>query len=285
LSVSFPQQSAAIQIGRKLSNFANGPVVPVFPFVKSPASSKTVRIYHAVHSSGEPGRIEKLCHVWLDDADRRRAELFRRSTTRNQHVIGRGMSRRLLAGGKLDPCSIRLEIEQHGKPVVSGPAEARRPFNVTHTDGLVMCGIAEPPYQTIGIDVERLSRCTSPELADRYFSKPEIDFLNGCQDEPSRRQTFLRIWTLKESFIKAIGTGLSMPLADFAFDDIRSEQPTLRLLNPDLESNLHWRFYSFEPRPGFVAALAVALENEAHAGGYELIDFAAVAEEQGGENM
>ncbi len=164
----------------------------------------------------------------------------------------------MLAGSTIDPRSIRFGIETHGKPVVAGPQEAKRPFNVTHTDGLVMCCVGDAHHQSVGVDVERLCRRTDTALADRYFSEPEIAFLNRCHNDESRRRTFLRIWTLKESFIKAIGTGLSMPLADFAFDEIESDCPTIRMLNPNLESDSQWRFYSMEPRPGFIAALAVA---------------------------
>jgi 4'-phosphopantetheinyl transferase len=83
----------------------------------------------------------------------------------------------------------------------------------------------------------------------------------------------LKIWTLKESFIKAIGTGLAMPLADFAFEQIDSERPTIRMLNPKLESDLHWRFYALEPRPGFLAALAVATHDAETPVSYDVNDF------------
>ena len=164
----------------------------------------------------------------------------------------------MLSGSNIDPRSIRFGIENYGKPVVAGPQQAKRPFNVTHTDGLVMCCVGDANHQTVGLDVERLCRRTDTSLADRYFSKPEIAFLNRCRNDESRRRTFLKIWTLKESFIKAIGTGLTMPLADFAFNNIESDCPTIRMLNPNLESDSQWQFYSMEPRPGFIAALAVA---------------------------
>ena len=171
------------------------------------------------------------------------------------------MARRLLGDNLIQPESIRFGAETHGKPFVTEPEEAKRPFNVAHTDGLVMCGIGDNHHQMIGVDVERLDRRTDPEIADRYFSLPEIQYLNthGCAD--ARRNAFLRIWTLKESFIKAIGTGLQTPLADFAFEEIDSESPTIRMLNPALESDSFWNFYSFEPRTGFIAAVAVATGN------------------------
>jgi 4'-phosphopantetheinyl transferase len=250
---------------------------PVLASMPGPSSS-IVSIWHAANSSGDPGLVESRCESWLDGPDRERAALFKRPTTRNQHVIGRGMSRRLLSTPDVQPQSIQFGVEDHGKPVVTGPPEVQRPFNVTHTDGLVMCCIGDSNHHAVGIDVERFSRRTNASLADRNFSKPEIDFLNRCRSEESKKKMFLRIWTLKESFIKAIGTGLSMPLTDFAFEHIDSNCPTIRMLNPDLESDLHWRFYAMEPRPGFTAALAVAIDDMDATVDYELAGFESLVE-------
>ena len=88
-----------------------------------PAASSIISIWHAPNSSGDPEAVERRCETWLDDPDRQRADLFRRATTRNQHVIGRGMSRRMLSGPSIDPRSIQFGVEAHGKPIVTGPPE------------------------------------------------------------------------------------------------------------------------------------------------------------------
>jgi len=168
------------------------------------------------------------------------------------------MARRLLGSSTIDPQSIRFAAEPHGKPYVIEPAEARRPFNVAHTDGLVMCGVGNATHDLVGVDVERLNRRTDPSLADRYFSRPEVRYLSAFRSDIERRNAFLRIWTLKESFIKAIGTGLQTPLADFAFEEIDSDSPRIKMLNPNLESDKSWTFFSIQPRPGFIGAIAVA---------------------------
>ena len=183
------------------------------------------------------------------------------------------MTRRLLGDNLVRPECIRFAAETYGKPFVTEPEEAKRPFNVAHTDGLVMCGIGDKNHQMIGVDVERLDRRTDPEIADRYFSKPEIRYLNAHRCADARRNAFLRIWTLKESFIKAIGTGLQTPLADFAFEEIDSDSPTIRMLNPELESDEVWNFYSFEPRTGFIGAVAVATKNATNRIEIELCSF------------
>ncbi|MEE2934643.1 MAG: 4'-phosphopantetheinyl transferase superfamily protein [Planctomycetota bacterium] len=218
----------------------------------------TIEVWHAASSTGEPGKLEQTCENWLDPSERLRADAFRVPTSRNQHVVGRGMARRLLSTEAIDPELIRFATEPHGKPYVVKPEQAKRPFNVAHTDGLVMCGLGNGTHRLVGVDVERLDRRTDPELAERFFSNPEVDFLRQCSAESTRQATFLKIWTLKESFIKAIGTGLQTPLSDFAFRCIDSATPTIEMLNPKLNQGMTWRFFCFEPRPGFIGAIAVA---------------------------
>ena len=242
-------------------------------------SPSIVSVWHAANSSADPGVVEARCESWLDADDLRRADLFRRPTTRNQHVVGRGMSRRLLGSKTTPPQDIRFGVESHGKPIVSGPPAAQRPFNVTHTDGLVMCCVGEDRHRHIGIDVERLGRRTNTSLAYQKFSEPEIQLLDQCRSDESRKKLFLRIWTLKESFIKAIGTGLAMPLSDFAFENVETDRPVIRMLNPTLESDLDWRFFTMEPRPGFPAALAVAIDDPNVDVQFELNEFETLIDE------
>jgi 4'-phosphopantetheinyl transferase len=227
-----------------------------------------IEVWHATSSRQDPGRVEQVCEGYLDSGERRKADQFRQPTSRNQHVIGRGMARRLIGEQTgVDPSQIEFGLEQYGKPFVIAPGDAARPFNVAHTSGLVLCGLAEKsPAMTqaasvssvqLGVDVEAIDRRTDPAIAERFFSKPEVDHLRACVGEADRRLNFLRIWTLKESFIKAIGTGMSTPLADFAFEQIDSERPVIRMLSDELDVGNDWQFSVFEPRPGFIAATAI----------------------------
>lgn len=248
-----------------------------------PIQDSTIRVWHAGSSSAAPGPLELRCESWLDDNDRERASMFQRPTTRNQHVVGRGMARKLLAGelpsqDAVEPQEIRFAAESHGKPYVMQPTQAKRPFNVAHTDGLVMCGVGNESHELVGVDIERLGRRVDLGLASRYFSQPEIKLLDQIPSEDAKRKAFLRIWTLKESFIKAIGTGLQTPLADFAFDEIDSNHPQITMLNPALHCGRAWRFFAFTPRPGFLGAVAVAT-NQASEVTLELNRFEELVEE------
>lgn len=120
---------------------------------------------------------------------------------------------------------------------------------------MVLCGVVDG--LPIGVDVERLCRRTDLALADRYFASSEADWVFQ-QPEAEQLRAFLRVWTLKESFIKAIGTGLSTPLDAFAFQRIDSQRPVVEFLDPSLGRAEDWRFFVPDLEAGFIGAVAVA---------------------------
>jgi 4'-phosphopantetheinyl transferase len=69
---------------------------------------------------------------------------------------------------------------------------------------------------------------------------------------PDRTRAFLRIWTLKEAFIKATGRGLTVPLADFAFT---LEPFSFTCATGEIAAE--WRFRSFDADPNHQLAVAV----------------------------
>lgn len=215
----------------------------------------TVEIWHAAVSSDAPGDLERTCESWLTPDEVAAADRLRRPTTRNQHVVGRGMTRRLLASPDGDPRSLPIGFDDGGKPNVAGCPD---PFNVSHTDGMVV--LAKFGREgSIGIDVEDLDRRIPLDMADRYFATPETAWVHAARDDADAGRRFLTIWTLKESFIKAIGTGMRTPLADFAFRDADA-RPRLELLSSDLRSQFdagRWTFHTLSLTPRYLVSVAV----------------------------
>jgi len=82
-------------------------------------------------------------------------------------------------------------------------------------------------------------------VAWRYFSKPEIKQLRALINIDRQLEQFFELWTLKESFIKACGLGLSLPLDKFTFDidneRIDFSQPKLHLPEGADFQSLHWQ--------------------------------------------
>jgi len=131
-------------------------------------------------------------------------------------------------------------INAHGKPALAGYSANH--YNLSHSGRWVAAVFDREP---VGIDVE-IIRPIDLAIAKHYFSAPEAEWLQQQPDE--RRLTlFYQLWTLKESYIKAEGKGLSLPLNSFAFQldpgsHIRFSPPSDRL-----ETAWHFRQYDIDP--------------------------------------
>ena len=71
----------------------------------------------------------------------------------------------------------------------------------------------------VGVDCEDERRRTSgsaDRLAKRWLSADEHAFLESVEDDETRASRFMRLWTLKEAYVKALGTGIAAhPFAQF----------------------------------------------------------------------
>jgi len=83
-------------------------------------------------------------------------------------------------------------------------------FNISHSGRWVVVAVSE---REVGIDVERVKK-VNLGIAERFFSEMEKHQLFSLP-EAAQMDYFFDLWTLKESFLKAIGTGLTKPLKSF----------------------------------------------------------------------
>ncbi|MBD3918618.1 4'-phosphopantetheinyl transferase superfamily protein [Paenibacillus sp. PR3] len=98
----------------------------------------------------------------------------------------------------------------HGKPKLVHPVGMH--YNVSHSGDWVVCAISDEP---VGIDIEQI-KPIDMEISRRFFSAIEHEQLMELP-EMERVNRFYELWALKESFVKAVGKGLSMPLDSFSF--------------------------------------------------------------------
>lgn len=85
-------------------------------------------------------------------------------------------------------------------------------FNISHSGDWVVCVIDQ---MEIGIDIEKI-QSIDLELANSFFSLKEYNLLISITNYRQKLDFFYELWTLKESYIKAIGKGLSIPLDSFS---------------------------------------------------------------------
>lgn len=178
----------------------------------------------------------------LSADERERARRFAFERDRRRYIVARARLRQLL-GERLAaaPESLQFLYSPNGKPALAGRAGQRDlRFNVSHCGELAAYAFAEGCE--VGVDVEEVRELPdADEIAMRFFAPRErAAYLRLRPRE--RAQGFFNCWTRKEAFVKALGEGLSHPLA--AFD-------------VSLAARCGWSLCSFVPAPGFVGAVAV----------------------------
>ena len=178
---------------------------------------------HDVHVSFcLTSRLEReaiaIAHELLSDDERARCARFVFAHDRRDFAVAHALLRQSLSSWH----SIRahawtFDTDSNGKPRLSRElAEATQlRFNLAHTHGLVACAISR--VADVGVDVEVIGRQVDPlEIAERFFSAGEAGDL-ACCAPPEQLARFIEIWTLKEAYVKAVGSGLSMRLDEFGF--------------------------------------------------------------------
>lgn len=108
---------------------------------------------------------------------------------------------------------LEFEHNAYGKPKLIGDSNIY--FNISHSGDYVVVGISD---REIGIDIERINGKETKllDLAKLAYSKEEYNWILKNKYTLIKKN-FYKIWTLKESYVKFIGKGLSIPLDSFKF--------------------------------------------------------------------
>ena len=119
------------------------------------------------------------------------------------------------------PERFSVSYNASGKPSVSNQSDAVPFFNLSHSGNFVMLAMSDTP---VGCDIERLHKAI---LSPHVFHPQELSLLLSLPEGDTRNQAFLRLWTAKEAFLKAIGTGIDANATSY---DISSQN---RICLPD----------------------------------------------------
>jgi 4'-phosphopantetheinyl transferase len=121
----------------------------------------------------------------------------------------------------------------YGKPVFSSQPHIH--FNVSLSGRWVVCGIDS---SETGIDIERIDD-VDLSLSEHFFSADEHKDILGSIDPLGR---FFDYWTLKESYLKFVGKGLSEPLNSFTVCLLPHDRIQIRIMGVPVEG-VHFKQY------------------------------------------
>jgi 4'-phosphopantetheinyl transferase len=194
----------------------------------------------------------------LTENEHQRAARFAQADDRLRFLLGRTLARTMLSSlAPVAPRDWPIAIDERGRPELQARPEGVPDlrFNLSHTPGLIACAVAIG--REVGVDVEYIGRRLAYEnIPERFFSAREVRDLRALpQHEQSR--AFFDYWTLKESYIKARGLGLALPLGQFTFVR-RGDAPPLIEFAPELKDDpASWQFAQFSPTHEHRMAVAV----------------------------
>lgn len=154
----------------------------------------------------------------LNDAERNRHRCFRFEHLRLNYLLTRALLRTSLSKHvpTVAPEQWRFGERKFGKPYIKHPEGCELQFNLSHAGNWIV--LAVRLHKALGIDIEPVpSDHDVVETVSRYFTRPEIDWLLQ-HDRAGRADAFIRLWVMKEAYVKATGTGLSASLDSFAID-------------------------------------------------------------------
>ncbi|MER7234262.1 4'-phosphopantetheinyl transferase superfamily protein [Streptomyces olivaceus] len=232
----------------------------------APAGQDTaaVKVWICPDEAMAPPLADTLALHWLDRDEWAAAERLRFERGRRQYRLAHVLVRRALSlETGIAEAELAIARSALGRPCLPRPpgAPARETehldFNLSHTEGIIALAVTR--HGRVGIDVERPSRIagSDPDVVGTVFADEERQGLRALGEGRLRERAATRLWTLKEAYVKARGTGIGLPFDSFAFtlDDagrVAGFRP------PEDDVAARWRFLGFDAGPDAMAAVAVA---------------------------
>ena len=137
------------------------------------------------------------------------------------HQIGRARS--LGAGLLLDealrrtckqvPLPAEISFDKHGAPSLKGFDGVF--ISISHAGNYAAAAVSSLP---VGVDIETIRKCR-PGICKKCFTPEEAALVLSQKTPEETDAVFSKLWTRKESYIKAIGKGLAQSLSEFSVLD------------------------------------------------------------------
>jgi 4'-phosphopantetheinyl transferase len=189
--------------------------------------------------------------------EQERAKRFYFEQDQNRYIAGRGMLRNFLGNYLgMEPGQIEFSYGAYGKPALANHLNVENlQFNLSHSNDVVVYTFTKD--QLIGIDIEHVRPMKDmDDFAHHFFTPTEYNFIQALSKD-QKQIFFFKLWTCKEAFLKANGSGLTAPLNQVEISFPNDETAILKSIGSDTAQAAHWHFKIFNPVSGYQAAIAV----------------------------
>lgn len=190
----------------------------------------------------------------LTETELIKVQFFEFQQARDTYVISQAVLRYLLSGYLgIAPSQVKLGRKTKGKPYsIDDPGLF---FNMSHSGELAV--IAFSRDSEVGIDIEQIRPLPDlDEMISRNFSAGEIKFIQSRPEEKNNR--FFRFWTVKESYLKAIGEGMRLTpdSVEFSIEHDHIRQLSVKGIF-EMED---WNFKEFTTSEDYVGTVTYGLD-------------------------
>ena len=121
---------------------------------------------------------------------------------------------------------LERDVNEYGKPYFIYHPDV--PFNLSHSGKYCVCAFSD---SRIGVDVQIKSEPYA-DIADSFFNDSERKILYDLP-ENKREDYFFTTWTLKESYMKAVGKGMQIPLKEIQEYEISEDTYAISAKNEE----------------------------------------------------
>ncbi len=207
----------------------------------------------------------------LSEEELNRSQRYYKKELQNNFIINRGCLRYILAKYLLlNAEDIKFNYNMKGKPFLGNINSNNIQFNLSHTQNYIVYGIS---YLNLGIDLEKIKlEVKVKDIAKRFFTQDEYDDI--CKlNTIEQSEYFFQLWTAKESYLKAIGEGLSAGLDSINLSkNINQTQWDIKLIKSSIINPKRWQITTLKILENYLMSLAL-LNNNKSIIKYYTIDF------------
>jgi 4'-phosphopantetheinyl transferase len=224
--------------------------------------------------SSLPMLLPREVHVWiasmqsqwhqttvsalLDTTEQQRSRAFRLEEDRLNYVFAHFALRHILSKYvALDPKELCFFVNAFGKPFLANSGNGRFPeFNISHSGSMVALAFCSD--RPVGVDIEKVHSFEDfQQIAKDSFTHQEYELIQDHHNK-DRLTAFFRCWTRKESFVKALGKGLSIPLNAFDTSLGRGVSGGWVLSSIEIPAIAKWWVADIHVHHGYTGAITVA---------------------------
>ena len=192
---------------------------------------------------------------WLHGEEKNRYNRYQSQSQKEHFLFGRVLLKTILSKYiGCAPVDLKFDFDTRGKPFLSSNNTLSVTFNLSHSDNRLVFAVSKS--QDLGVDLEIIKKERAIlKIAERYFSPSETRELRNLP-KASQVKRFYELWTLKESVLKACGSGLSRGLSKIEFSFPTSDKLVMHSA-PGNGNLTNWQSWQIEEYKNYMLAVSV----------------------------